>query len=235
MIRALTLSFGQLGDPAIVRIVLRSLLLTLLVFLGIGVALGVVLRGFDPCGLIGDDRCPLDATGSGVGAIVLALAAVWLLFPAVAIGVISGFMDSIIAAVERRHYPAAAGQARPLGIGRALALGLGSAARLIVYNLVALPFYIVLLVTGVGTVILFVVVNGIALGRDLGEMVAARHLDRMHRRIWLGRTRAERAVLGMLATALFLVPIVNLLAPVLAAAMATHLFHSTRDELSSRL
>ena len=34
-----------------------------------------------------------------------------------------------------------------------------------------------------------------------------------------------RALLGAASTALFLVPVVNLLAPVLGAAMATHLFH----------
>jgi CysZ protein len=234
MIRALTLSLGQLGDPAIVRILVRSLLVTLLVFVVLGVALGYALRGFDPCALVADDTCPLDASGSGLGAAVLTVAGLWLLFPAVAIGVISGFMDRIVAAVERRHYPAAAQAARPLGLGRGLLLGLRSSSRLLLYNSIALPFYILLLVTGIGTVILFVAVNGMALGRDLGEMVSARHLAGAVRRVWLQRTRAERAVLGMLATTLFLVPLVNLLAPVLAAAMATHLFHATRDELTPR-
>lgn len=234
MIRALTLSIGQLGDPAMVRILLHSLLLTLLVFVGLGLALGFALRGFDPCALVSEGSCPLDRAGSGLSATVLALAALWLLFPAVAIGVISGFMDRIVAAVERRHYPLAADAARPLGLGGGLALGLRSALRVLAYNLVALPFYGLLLVTGIGTVILFVAVNGVALGRDLGEMIAARHLDRRLRRIWLGRTRAERAVLGIMVTALFLVPPVNLLAPILAAAMATHLFHATRDELAGR-
>ncbi len=233
MIRALTLSIGQLGDPAIVRILLRSLLVTLVLFVSLGIALGYALRGFDPCALVAADTCPLDASSSGLGAILLTVLAGWLLFPAVAIGVISGFMDRIVAAVERRHYPMSAGTARPLTLGGGLVMGLRSALRLLLYNLVALPFYILLLVTGIGTPILFVAVNGLALGRDLGEMVAARHLDSTPRDIWLKRTRAERVVLGALATALFLVPVVNLLAPVLAAAMATHLFHATREELAA--
>jgi uncharacterized protein involved in cysteine biosynthesis len=42
---------------------------------------------------------------------------------------------------------------------------------------------------------------------------------------WLRATRGERAILGLLATALFMVPFANFLAPVIGAAMATHLFH----------
>lgn len=228
MLRALSLSLGQLGDPAIGAILLRSLALTLLVFAGLGAVAAWALTGVDPCGWAGEGGCPLGPGASGLGAAVLAAVALWLLFPAVAIGVLSAYMDEVVAAVERRHYPHAAATARPLGWGRGAALGLVSSARVLVYNLAALPLYVVLLVTGVGTLLLFLAVNGLAFGRDLGEMVAARHLDRAGRRAWLRRTRGPRALLGGLVTALFLVPVANLLAPVLAAAMATHLFHATR-------
>jgi CysZ protein len=98
----------------------------------------------------------------------------------------------------------------------------------LLYNLIALPFYILLLVTGVGTALLFVAVNGVAFGRDLGEMVAARHLDRAGRQAWLRATRGDRALMGVIVTAIFLVPLINLLAPVLGATLATHLFHGER-------
>ena len=55
-----------------------------------------------------------------------------------------------------------------------LRMGLASALRALVFNLLALPLYLVLLVTGVGTVALFALVNALLLGRDLGEMVAVR-------------------------------------------------------------
>ena len=75
----------------------------------------------------------------------------------------------------------------------------------------------------------FFVVNGWLLGRDLGDMVAARHLIAAATARLAQRDR-RRAVslLGLGGTALFLVPVVNLLAPVLGAAMATHLFHRSR-------
>jgi uncharacterized protein involved in cysteine biosynthesis len=227
MLSTFTRAVGQLGDPAIVRILVRSLLVTLLIFAALGALAAWALAGVDPCGWWGEDSCALGLSASGLGALLATALMLWLLFPAIAIGVVSAYMDEVVGAVERRHYRQAAETARPLGWGRVAWLGVRSSLRVLLYNLVALPLYILLLVTGVGTVIAFVVVNGIAFGRDLGEMVAARHLDRAGLRAWLRASRGTRAVLGMIVTALFLVPVVNLVVPVVAAAMATHLFHET--------
>ena len=69
MIRALFLAFDDLGDRRILAILVRSLLVTLLVFALLGVALGFLLKGFDPCGLVSsDDSCPLGGSTSGFGA-----------------------------------------------------------------------------------------------------------------------------------------------------------------------
>jgi len=107
-------------------------------------------------------------------------------------------------------------------------MGLGSAARFLLVNLVMTPVYFALLVTGVGTAAAFFVVNAWLLGRDLSDMVASRHLSRTAMRDWRTANGARRFVLGLAGTGLFVVPVVNLLAPVLGAAMATHLFHRTR-------
>ena len=228
MLRALTLAFADLADRRILAVLAKSLLVTLVVFAALGAMLNWLLRGADPCGSIGLDACPLDIGASGIGAVVTTLLALWFLFPAVALGVVSAFTDEIIAAVEARHYPAAAASARRLGLLGGALMGIRGALRVLVYNLVALPLYLLLLVTGVGTPILFVLVNGLALGRDLGLMVAARHVDRIGRTAWLAATRFERATLGFGVTALFLVPIVNLIAPVLGASAMTHLYHRRR-------
>jgi len=228
MIRAFFLSLGDLADRRIVGVMIRSLLITLAIFALLGIGIGWALAGSDPCGWIGPDSCELGGTASGIGAVALTLLGLWLLFPAVAIGVISAFIDRVMAVIEARHYPAAAASAKPLSAAGGVMLGLRSAGRVLVYNLLALPLYIVLLVTGVGTLVLFVIVNGIAFGRDLGEMVAARHGDRGELRAWLGLTRGGRILIGAAVTALFLVPILNLLAPILGAAMMTHYHHATR-------
>lgn len=225
MLRALSLAIGDLGDPRILGVLIRSLIVTLLVFAGLGLVLAWALNGADPCGWLIDDTCPLGLPASGLGAIILTVLGIWLLFPAVALGVIAAYMDRIVGIVETRHYPAAAAGAQPLGWARGALLGVRSTLRIILYNLVALPFYLLLLVTGVGTALLFVAVNGLAFGHDLGEMVAARHADPVAGAAWLAATRGQRALLGAAVTALFLMPIVNLLAPVIGAAAAAHLYH----------
>lgn len=222
---AFFLALGDLADRRILGLLFRSLLVTLVIFALIGVALGWALAGAAPCGLVGDMECPLSAAEGGIGAVLLTLLAIWFLFPAVALGVICAYVERIAALIEARHYPAAASAARPLNAGQMALLGLRSALRVILYNLVALPFYLLLLITGIGPLILFVIVNGVAFGRDLGEMVAARHGDRVVRQAWLAGTRIQRMLIGSAVTGLFLIPFVNLLAPVLGAAMTVHLFH----------
>ena len=227
---ALLLALADLADRRILAILARSILVTLLIFAILGVALGWALAGADPCAAFGDMECTLSPAEGGIGAFALTMVALWFLFPAVALGVVCAYVERIAAVVEARHYAPAI--ARPLGIGRTILLGLRSALRVILYNLAALPFYLLLLVTGIGPLILFLFVNGIAFGRDLGEMVAARHVDRGARQAWLRATRIERGLIGSAVTGLFLVPFLNLVAPVLGVATTVHLFHRHRSATS---
>ncbi len=223
MISGFFLSIGQLGDRAFVAVFAKSMAVTLLLFavLGVGVWYGTAAGVAQWLGA--------DASGlSAVFALFVTVLALWLLFRAVAIGVIGIFADEIVAAVEAKHYPAALASARPVGVGRSIMMGLRSAARVVLVNLVMLPVYVALLVTGVGTAAAFFLVNGWLLGRDLGDMVAARHLDGAAMRDWRKATAARRFALGLATTGLFVVPVLNLLAPVIGAAMATHLFHRRR-------
>ena len=88
--------------------------------------------------------------------------------------------------------------------------------------------YLVAAATGIGLPVAFLVMNGWLLGRDLGDMVAARHLDRAELPAWRERTRWARFATGLVASGLFVVPVVNLVAPVIGAAAMTHLFHRGR-------
>jgi len=226
VIEALFLSLGDLGSSRILGVLIRSLIITLLIFLLLGIAMGWLLVGSDPCSLFRDDyACVLGGAGSSIGAIGLTALGIWFLFPAVALGVICAYVDRIAAIIEERHYPAAAANARPLGLGKGIVLGLRSGARVLIYNLLALPLYVILLFTGIGPLILFAFVNGIAFGRDLGELVAARHGDRPSRRAWLRASRGGRMAIGAVISALFMVPVANLLAPILGAAMTAHFYH----------
>jgi uncharacterized protein involved in cysteine biosynthesis len=225
MLRALGLAISDLGDRRILAIMLQALGLALLVFVVLAGLLFWLLAGADPCGLIGVDSCPLDRGSSALGAIGLTLLGAWLLFPAVAIGVLATFTDRIAGAVEERHYPEAAREARAIGIGQGALIGLKSAGRLLLFNLIALPFYLLLLITGVGPFILFVIVNGLAFGRDVAELAAARHGDRQIRRVWLRSTRGEQGLIGTAVSVLFLIPFANLVAPIIGTAAGIHLFN----------
>ena len=219
MIRAFILSIAQLGDRRILAVLAKSTAVTLAAFavLGVGVWFGV--RHLT-------DR--VDGGFAALIALVAVLVALWTTFRAVAVAVVGLFADAVVEAVEARHYPATLASARGVPTLRAAAMGLRSAGRVVAVNAAMLPVYAVLLLTGVGTAAAFFAVNGWLLGRDLADMVAARHMEPAALRAWHATTRPGRMLLGLAGTALFVVPLVNILAPVLGAAMATHWFHRTR-------
>ena len=214
---AFVLAFRQLGDRRILRVLAKSLAVTIVVFAGVGLALYRVIAGAAGGG-----------TWTALAVLLATLAACWLAFRAVAVAVIGVFGDEVVQAVEARHYPAALATAVPVPLGRSLVMGLQSVGRLIGYNIVAAPVYLALLATGVGLPVGFLVVNGWLLGRDLGDMVAARHVSRDTLGAWRYATRWARFGVGLASAGLFLVPVVNLIAPIVGAAAMTHIFHRRR-------
>ncbi|RYD58913.1 MAG: hypothetical protein EOP60_02555 [Sphingomonadales bacterium] len=220
MIQAFFLSLGQLLDRPVAMVFLKSLLVTLLLFGVLGVGLWYGVRW-------ASDRWIGANAGAfaDIAVIVVIFGAHWLLFRAIAIGVIGIFADEVVAAVEAKHYPGAHADARDVPLARSIAMGVGSGVRIILINVALSPIYLGLLLTGVGTAIAFFVVNSWLLGRDLGDMVAARHMKYGELPKWRSRTSFRRFVLGMFGTGLLLVPILNLIAPIIGAAMATHAFH----------
>jgi uncharacterized protein involved in cysteine biosynthesis len=226
MLSAFSMAVAQLGDPRIRRVLVKSLLATLALFVAAASLVGWLVTGTNPCGFGPlDYQCTIGGSAGAAAAVLLGLASLWFLFPAVAIGVLGIFADEVVEAVEARHYPQAAQSGRSPSFAKGAATGLKSAGRILLWNLLAAPFYLILLVTGIGPFLLFFAVNALALGRDLGEMVAVRHLSGEALEAWLAASRGRRALLGLGATLLFMVPFANLLAPVLSAAVATHLFH----------
>ncbi|NJC34669.1 uncharacterized protein involved in cysteine biosynthesis [Sphingomonas jejuensis] len=222
MARALLLSLAQLGDRAILRVLLKSLLVTFLLLAAL-----VALAAF-AADRLGSAWWQSDEGLFAVAGALAALVAGALLFRTLAVAVLSFFADEIVAAVERRHYPAANRTRLALPFRREIGMALRSAIRAGVANAVALPLYLLLLVTGVGAPLLFIAVNSLLLSRDLGEMVGSRHLSEPALKEWLAASRRARAATGLVAALLFVVPVVNLLAPVLGAAIATHRFHGDR-------
>ena len=136
------------------------------------------------------------------------------------------FADEIVRAVEAKHYSHAATVAE-LPFRQELSNSARSASRALLMNIVILPIALVLLFTGVGTALLFWLVNAVLLGRELQDMVWLRHRRDGNDSAPVGGV--TRFLLGGLVAALLAVPFVNFLAPVLGAASATHLVHRGRS------
>lgn len=215
-IHAFLLALRDLPQPRVIRVLVQSLALTLALLAIAGVAIFLAAR-WALAHWQWLDEAQQDVAGLLV--VVGILAGGWLLFRAVAIVVVGLFADGIVAGVEGRHYPVAAARAVDVGWRQNINLALASLVRLIGGNLLALPVYILLLVTGIGTPIFALFVNALLLGRDLEAMVLARHPDRPR------LDRSARWSLGLLSAASFVVPVANLLAPILSAAMAVHMLH----------
>jgi CysZ protein len=230
MIRAATLSLAQLFDSRLLRVLGISAALTLILFILLAVAAGFGLRfGLAQLSVA---RLPdwLERGWGWIDGLVAALGGVGLfagllfLFPATATLVMGVLLDDVVDAVEDRHYPAARAP-RPTGKLEGLWLGLASGGRMLLVNLLLLPVYGLLLFTGIGPFLLYLLVNGYLLGRDFVQMIAIRHLGRAGEKAHRTKTRNDQFAVGMLTSLLYLVPFVNLLAPLLGAAMATHVFH----------
>ncbi|MEH6790150.1 EI24 domain-containing protein [Parasphingorhabdus sp.] len=227
MIQAFTRALAQFTDRKILAILLKVVLLTILLFILFGVAAYFALvwlfawLGWTDGGFAAAATAALIAILTGV-----------LLFRIVAIFVLNIFSDDIVDAVEQRYYPERAQTAKPPGYALGIRMGLASTGRALAYNILAAPLYILLLVTGIGLPIAFFAVNGLLLGRDLQDMVAARHIpDYRNIAAEWSLPKPQRFLLGLIAALLLAVPFVNFLAPVLAAAMATHLVHGKKENL----
>ena len=152
------------------------------------------------------------------GFAVLGLA--WVLFPGIAGIVVGLFLERVARAVEARYYPGLA-PPRAQSTGELIAGALRFAGVSIVLNLLALPIY--LFVPALNLAV-FLLLNGYLLSREYFELVALRRAapDAV-RRLRVAHS-AEMMLMGVLFAFFLTVPVVNLIAPVLATAAMVHLY-----------
>jgi uncharacterized protein involved in cysteine biosynthesis len=212
MIKALLLGVRQLTDPAVPRLLLRCVLLALATFAVLIGAVAALLFWLDLTGITWLD--PVLATAGSIAVLVLA----WLLFPVTVSLILGLFAEDVIELVERRYYPEL-----PRAPGMSLGAQVASGARFLVValplNLIALPLY---LIPG-ANLIVYLALNGYLLGREYFELVAGqrlsvRELTRQRRgqrgRLWLA---------GAAIALMLVIPVFNLVAPVVAIAFMVHL------------
>jgi CysZ protein len=201
-------------DPAFLRVVLKAVGLTLLLFVILFAAAEYAWR------YVPVTHVP------GLGAVlplvtaVLFLAFAIFLGPAVAALFAGLFAEDIARAVEAKDYPNDA-SARGAPFWQSLLAGLRLFGWMVLLNILLLP--IELFLPGFGQLI-GLLVNGWLLGREYFELVALRHLSRsgvdaMRRQRSGAVTRA-----GALIAFLSAIPIVNLISPLFGVALMVHEF-----------
>ena len=221
MFAALAKAFAQFSDPRLQRIMLWGVGLALGVLTGLGVLLWFVivqLHSFSWGWLEA-----LFEWGSGFAIAILLI----LLFPAAVSATIGLFLEAVAEAVEDRHYPGLP-PPRSQSVREAIVGGLKFALLAILLNLAVLPVYILGIFFPPLNIFVFYGLNGYLLGREYYETVALRRLDakladevrrRSSGRVFLG---------GVVITVMLTVPILNLIAPVIATAFMVHIFESIR-------
>jgi uncharacterized protein involved in cysteine biosynthesis len=214
MLTACLLTLRQLSDPAFLAPLAKGLLGAVAVFAGLA-----ALAAWGTGALAGGSGW-LATTAATLGGLLTLGLAYWLFIPAM-LAVAGLFLDPVAAAVERRFYPGLP-PARGAGLGAQAAFNLKLGAQIAALSLLALP--LALLAPPFGAVALWLI-STIGLGHGLFEGVAQRRMSVAESRAL--RRRREWPVLGLgaLLAALSLVPVINLLVPVLGTAAMTHLLH----------
>jgi CysZ protein len=212
MLGAWLSALAQLPDPRMRRPLALGLAAAALLFLALFGG-GTWLVASAATGGLWLERA-LEALG-GIAAFAVAV----LLFGPATLVVAGMLLDDVAAAVEARHYPGLP-PPRATGLVAQAVAGLGLGLRVLVLTLAALP--VALLLPGVGWAA-WLLVSAYAYAREYAELAALRRMDLAAARAWRCRHRLRLLLAGLPAALLALVPVANLLVPILGAAAFTHL------------
>ncbi|MBK1636403.1 EI24 domain-containing protein [Rhodovulum adriaticum] len=216
-------TLGQIGDRAFRRVLLLGLGLTVLL-LAVVYALVFFLVGWmlpDTLSLpwIGAVNW-VDELLSGASLLLMLVLSVFLMVP-VASAFIGVFLDDVAAAVERRHYPHLP-EAPRIPVLDQIRDAVGFFGVVVAVNLAALVLYFLV---GPLAPLLFWTVNGYLLGREYFQMAAMRRLGRKGAVALRKRHGLTVFAAGLLMAVPLSLPLVNLVIPILGAAVFTHLYH----------
>lgn len=213
---ALLRAVAALAEPAVRRVAVLGLGLSVLCFALLWAAAAAALYHNAQFAWR-----PLDWLADLLGGFAV-LGLTWLLFPAIATLIMGFFLDRVAAAVEALDYPQAGAPRRQRWSELVRVTGRLAAAT-IVLNLLALPLY--LLAPGINLV-LFLALNGYLLGRGYFEVAALRRLDAAAAKALRRRFAGRIFLAGVLIAGLFALPLVNLVAPVIATAFMVHVLQA---------
>ncbi|WP_411911771.1 EI24 domain-containing protein [Rhodovulum sulfidophilum] len=221
MLSAFLKTLGQIGDRAFRRVLLLGIGLSVLLLAAIYAVIFFLIGWLVPDTLtlpwIGEIHW-VDNILSGASFLLMIVMSVFLMVP-VASAFTGIFLDDVAEAVEARHYPDLP-PATPIPLIDQIRDSIGFLGVVLGVNLVTLVLYFFV---GPVAPFLFWAVNGFLLGREYFQMAAMRRLGRQGARDLRRRHGATIFLAGLLMAVPLSLPLVNLVIPILGAAVFTHL------------
>lgn len=208
----LRLAFGVLREPFAWGVLLVGLVGTLLVFAGVACLAWWLVGGLDWFAKSRWDDWLIGGVGS-----ILMLVVGWFTFPLIVTAMTGAFLEPLADRIERRHYPSAP-IPRNVPLGEQIHSSLRVLMRGIGWNLLALPVYFIPLLN----VVVYVMLNSFLLSREYFQVVAVRHVSLAEAKDLYRAHRKEMLRGGLTLSLLFVIPVVNLCAPLLATAWMVH-------------
>ncbi len=206
-------AFGQLFSSGFRWVLLKSIALTVALFVGLWFGLRALFETFAVF------PWPwLETTVDIIAALGLVAGLVFLIGPVTAL--FAGlFLDRIAEQVEQRHYPD-----DPPGRDPPVAGSLFTALKFtFVIILVNLFVILIALLPGIN-ILAFLVGNGYLLGREFFELVGARFLPRGEGKALRKANAGKVFVAGMFIALVAAIPFVNFLVPLFATAFMVHVY-----------
>lgn len=156
----------------------------------------------------------------------------FFLFPSFSSAISGFFADRVINVIESRHYPELT-KVSSLSVISEMRLFFKTLSRLILFNILVLPLYLIPALN----LFVYLILNGFLLGQEYGEMILLRRLEGSEARALVKKNRVSLLAFGLGLALMSIVPILNLFVPLLAPALFTHwgaLTLRTKNLLESR-
>ncbi|MBT5108233.1 MAG: hypothetical protein HOM25_06105 [Rhodospirillaceae bacterium] len=223
-------AIAQLTDPRLRRVVWIGVLGSLAIFVVLWSALGFLTGALDWTQIpyIGWLFDWLGDAASWLGGLVF-LASIlivsFILFPAVVTIIVGFFLEEVVGAVEAKHYPGLP-PARAQPTAEVLGVTVRFALLVIGVNILALPFYLLLIFLPPMNIVLYYLLNGYLVGREYYELVALRRLEPEPARRLRRAHKGRMLFAGVLLVFFMTIPIINFVTPVVAAAFMVHVFQN---------
>jgi CysZ protein len=213
MFASLGRALGLVFDPALYGVILRSLVVTLVLFVLIVVGVEYALHFLPTLGK------PWVNRALELVAPILLVWGMFLVGAPVAALFASLYLDKVADAIEARAYAS-----DPKGHGLSFGTGLWAAVRLtgliVGADILLLPTDAFFPVGEIATI----VVNGFLLGREYFELAALRHVSLKTADALRKRNGASVFGAGLVISLISAVPVANFFAPLFGAALMVHLY-----------